>query len=221
MVVKTRSGSEIRLCNDCEVNYNITDGIHAICMTPMFAGQTSKFYSYAEHSCHIFDYITENLEEIFTELSKNNPEMSDTRKSIFDLSKKDIQLYSLISYMAHPFLFATIGNYTSFTRNRSHILSAFLRGIGHNYKVHGGEENNPCYYKAKGIIEYADKQITKEVIDENYYNKDARYMYYEPKDVVQMFISRFNQVAPFKLYLLNKSVATETLNYYLPKIKMA
>lgn len=70
MVVKTRSGSEIRLCNDCEVNYNITDGIHAICMTPMFAGQTSKFYSYAEHSCHMFDYITENLEEIFTELSK-------------------------------------------------------------------------------------------------------------------------------------------------------
>ncbi len=92
MVVKTRSGSEIRLCNDCEVNYNITDGIHAICMTPMFAGQTSKFYSYAEHSCHMFDYITENLEEIFTELSKNNPEMSDTRKSIFDLSKKDILL---------------------------------------------------------------------------------------------------------------------------------
>ena len=46
-------------------------------------------------------------------------------------------------------------------------------------------------------------------------------MYYEPKDVVQMFISRFNQVAPFKLYLLYKSVATETLNYYLPKIKMA
>ena len=64
MVVKTRSGSEIRLCNDCEVNYNITDGIHAICMTPMFAGQTSKFYSYAEHSCHMFDYITQDLRNI-------------------------------------------------------------------------------------------------------------------------------------------------------------
>lgn len=220
MVLKTRSGSKVSLRSVNEDNYNITDGIHAICITPMFAGQTAKFYSYGEHCCHIFDLLSENFNEMISEISNNGQEVSDTRKSIFDLSKKDILLYALMSHMAEPFLLATIEIYTNYERNKSRILSAFLRGVGHDYKIRGNESNNPCYFKAIELIEYANKQIIKEVVDENYYNKDAKYMYYEPKDVVQMFISRFNKVAPFQLYLLNTSEAAATLNYYLPKIRM-
>lgn len=200
--------------NVLDNGYDITDGIYAITLTPMYAGQTAKFYSYAEHSCHVFDYIKENMDDL---LIKMKPK---TNFSLIDLTKKEILLYSLMQYMAYPFLFAKIETHTNFERNNSRILSGFLRSVGHEYRVTGSGENNPCYTKAEKLIKYADEQVRMEVVQENYYNKDARYMYYEPCDILPMYISRFNEASNMKFYLLNKSEQTNILNYHLQKIKM-
>jgi hypothetical protein len=218
MILKTRSKKKMHLTsldeNVLDNGYEITDAIYAISLTPMFAGQTAKVYTYAEHSCHIFDYIKENMDELLTIMKPK------TNYSLIDLTKKQILLYSLMHYMAYPFLLAKIETHGNFERNNSRILSGFLKSIGHEYRTFGREENNPCYIKAEKVIKYAAEMVKKEVVDENYYNKDARYMYHEPCDVLPMFISRFNEVSDMKFYLLNKSIQTDILNYHLQKIKM-
>lgn len=209
--------------NVLDYGYDITDGIYAICSTPMFAAQPARFYSYAEHSCHAFDYTKENFDEILTLFKPLKSKKFDgivTNNSLTDLTKKEILLFILMNYIAYPFLFAKIETHTNFKKNNARVLSGFLKSIGYDYKIYGSHENNACFTKAENLISYVYSKVTEEVIDENYYNKDARYMYYEPSDIIQMFISRFNEVAPFKLCLLNKSEATELLKYHLQRIKM-
>ena len=87
--------------------------------------------------------------------------------------------------MPHPLLFPFMGNFkeTSYGINIIRIRGAILRGLGHN-------KND--FNVALPLIEYVDKIMQKDLMDD-YYNKDAKYMYHEPADVVLMFIAGFNQ----------------------------
>lgn len=208
-MLKLRNKNTITL-DVLSVDIDIVNGISAVCNTPMFAAQTVKPYYYGEHSCHMNDYIKENFDELIEMFSKDKLGRPDSRISLLDLKKSEILLFSLMHYMAYPFLLASIENFESFHVNNSRLLGAFFRGVGFCYDD---------YLKCMKLIKYVDKQIKKD-IDNEYYNKDAKYMYYEPLDVAQMFISRFNDVAPFSLYLLNQREVENHLLRYLPTIKM-
>lgn len=225
MKIITRSGDLINPLDVSETKLKIEDGIHGICNTAMFAGQTIKFYSYAEHSIHIHDYIVENFDELIEKFSVvrmgcgGSPIVS-TQISLLDLKKSEILLYSLMHFMAYPFVFTSMQNLTTFTRTNSRILGAFLRGIGHSYKIVDSEANNPCYRKAKRLIEFVNAEAVKDV-ELEYNNKDAKYMYFEPCDVLEMYISRFNKVSPIKVFTLNKTAEHQNNTKHLPKIKIA
>lgn len=210
MTLKLRNKTEINTLDVLSVDLDVVNGIHAICNTPMFAGQTIKPYYYGEHSCYIYDYIDNNFDELIERFSVDNTGRSDYRVSLLDLTKKQILLFSLMKYMAYPFLLTSIEKITNFKTNNSRILGAFHRGVGNCYDD---------YIKCKKLISYADKEVQKS-IDFQYYNKDARYMFHNPVVVGKMFITRFNKVAPFSLYMLSQFEIDNQLLTYLPTIKM-
>jgi hypothetical protein len=212
MILSLRNKQKINILNVVDKEIDVVNGIYAVCNQPMFAGQTVKFYSYAEHSCHIYDYINENFDELMEKFSKNVNGFHNPSAYILSLTKKSILLYSLLYNMPHPLLFPFMGNFkeTSYGINIIRIRGAILRGLGHN-------KND--FNVALPLIEYVDKIMQKDLMDD-YYNKDAKYMYHEPADVVLMFISRFNQCAPYQLYLLNKCETTQHLTRYVQAIRI-
>lgn len=207
MILKTRTGDKMILMQKTSDAYNIIDGIYALSLTPMYAGQTIKFYSLGEHSCHIFDYVYNNWDPLI----KRFTEGRSPKIKLLDLSRRSILLYCLFRYMAHPFMLVTVDRITQPKETNNRIISSFLRHIGHSYHD---------YMKADPIISYADEQI-KDMVHANYSNRDAYGMYFDPTEVTGMIISRWNSVAPYGLYTLNKSEATTNIKFYLPKVKIA
>lgn len=184
----TRVGKEINPLNIQNDDVSIIDVVHALPLNPMFGGFSRKFYSMAEHSVNMHDYFCEYSSEVMEKFNKK-PKKSSTedletpKNPIADIGMQSIRKFTLLYYAPMPFLTSIIGGFESFNYHYARVAAAIIQNIGLEY-----EDFKAC----KPILDYLDAEVKNNVY--SYWNVSSdRYLFKQPFEAQQEFISRFNR----------------------------
>lgn len=184
----TRTGKCINPLNVQSEDVHILDVVHALPRMPLLS-QCRSFYSKAEHSVGMFDYLKAYADEIIEKFHKQDINRKD---SVYDLSYRKIRMFSLVYFAGDTYLNDISGGYRAYHYHNPRIIAAVLQSVGFDYKQ---------YKMCAKILEYTDRMVRKDVYPKYYCSSD-RYLFRQPHEALAEYTNRFNQVCDIEIKMI-------------------
>jgi len=184
----TRVGKRINPLNIQNDDVSIIDVVHALPLNPMFGGFSRKFYSMAEHSVNMHDHLCEYSKDLIAKFDKkpkkgNSDDLDLIKNPIADIKISNLRKFALLYYAPQPFLSSIIGGFESYNYHYARIAAAIIQNIGLNY-----DEFKVC----RPMLEHIDNEV-KEIFYPYWNANSDRYLFKQPHEAQQEYISRFNR----------------------------
>ena len=184
--ILTRTGRVINPLNVQTGDISILDVVHSLPVYPMFGGQTRKFYSMAEHSVNMYDYLDMYMDEIVEQFDKKckSPNKVEYKTTfISDVKKRHLRLFTLIYYSPFPILLNIIGGFKAWNYHYPRVLAVIAQSLDINY-----EHFKIC----KKMLDYVDHEV-KQSIYTSFNSVNDKYLFLSPYKAQEEYISRFNK----------------------------
>ena len=180
--ILTRSGAIMNPLNVTSENVNVLDVIHALCNQPMFGGMTRSFYSKAEHSCNMYDYLRHDLEGYIKKYGKK-------MELLYDLKRNQVLLFSLLYYSGEAYLMGIFGGFNSYKDHNPRVIGAILNSLGEEFID---------FKKCSPLLDVVCEEVKHDMYS-RYYDAPDRYNFLTPYQALRKYVSKINEVAPFEV----------------------
>ena len=188
--ILTRTGKIVNPLNIQTGDISILDVVHCLPIFPMLGGQTRKFYSMAEHSNNMYDYLDMYLPELIEKFDRKAKDDEEIEFAcIADIKKRHLRLFTLLYLSPYPFLSHIAGCFKSWNYHYPRVLASIVQDVGLDY-----DEYKLC---AK-MLQQVDKEVRSSVYTSFNVIND-RWLFMQPQKAQEEYICRFNKDSDMEL----------------------
>jgi hypothetical protein len=180
--ILTRSGKIINPLNVTSESVSVLDVIHALAYQPMFGGMTRSFYSKAEHSCNMYDYLRLDTDTYIAKYGKK-------QECIYDLKRNQMLLFCLMYFSGEAYLQGIFGQFQSYKDHNPRVIGSVLNSLGEEFLD---------YKKCAGLLDVVHKDVCNDMYS-RYYDVPDKHNYLTPYMAMKRFVAKLNEVAPFEV----------------------